>query len=781
MDKPWQEKGDETMKKLVYIFLFLSIKIHASTFAHDVVIFGAGGSGVSAAIQTAKVAPDLSIALVEETDWIGGQLTAASVSTMDGGDKLSGVNSHRYMSSSIYADFIERIKSYYANFRIDGKIVNKTIRTCYWNSNSPCFEPKVGQLILEQMLQEVSASVSVYKRRRIESAQTINANTRRKLTSVTVQNTQLDVQEVFNAAVFIDATEYGDLIRVATDDYRAGARHHKPLSQCVQDATYVAVVKKYTDRDPMPDELNFNSAYFANIDIESKLGYTPNDHLQFQAFVLKEGGLDDHIIENDKLSKALTWRYHNAYRGMPDSSNATYQGANDYNAKAAKKYPGIYEKITKTAINLANDYPYSIDSLLNRQARKINNCAAKLKTLKFLYYMQSAEELGQSSWAIANDQGFDTAYNIEENSCDNIAPEFKEIEKHFSAIPYIRESVRLNGEYTLTGKDIWRGPQSDAKKRKNFSTVIALGDYAVDLHGCNTDEHLDFGDSESDNPGWNNYIANTLFQIPYESLIAKNYDGLLAAEKNISQSRLANGATRLQPSTMNIGQAAGAIAALAIEQAIELRDVDPVNVQKVLINGVSPIISANQKSPLSVYKMTDVPMNHWAWNSVQHVSINRILVGNGVEFLLNQYISREQVSVGIIKAADHKLVSPSSPSFVDVPVTSPFYKFIETMKAANITAGCASNKFCPKSYISREHMAIFIVKAFDIDLIPTGGFFSDVPANVIAPYINTLKYMGIVSGCGPTTFCPKDKLTRGSAAAMLNNARMVLGYKNREF
>jgi hypothetical protein len=47
---------------------------------------------------------------------------------------------------------------------------------------------------------------------------------------------------------------------------------------------------------------------------------------------------------------------------------------------------------------------------------------------------------------------------------------------------------------------------------------------------------------------------------------------------------MANGATRLQPHTMLMGQAAGAIAALAVQNKVRPRAVDPVAVQKVLLD-----------------------------------------------------------------------------------------------------------------------------------------------------------------------------------------------------
>ena len=53
------------------------------------------------------------------------------------------------------------------------------------------------------------------------------------------------------------------------------------------------------------------------------------------------------------------------------------------------------------------------------------------------------------------------------------------------------------------------------------------------------------------------------FQVPFEVFVPEKINGLVFAEKNISQSRIVNGATRLQPITILTGQAAGAIAALA--------------------------------------------------------------------------------------------------------------------------------------------------------------------------------------------------------------------------
>ncbi len=140
--------------------------------------------------------------------------------------------------------------------------------------------------------------------------------------------------------------------------------------------------------------------------------------------------------------------------------------------------------ITKTGINWANDYLYNSSALLNRQTRKKVNCEAKLKTLHFLYYVQN--ELQQTDWSIANDEGFDTIYN-NNNLCDNIPQEFKEIEKHMPPLPYIRESIRIIPIKTLTAKEIYR-EKTPYRSKTFFNSAIAMGDYAIDLHGCKNNE-----------------------------------------------------------------------------------------------------------------------------------------------------------------------------------------------------------------------------------------------------------------------------------------------------
>ena len=106
------------------------------------------------------------------------------------------------------------------------------------------------------------------------------------------------------------------------------------------------------------------------------------------------------------------------------------------------------------------------------------------------------------------------------------------------------------------------------------------------------------------------------FQVPFEVFIPEKLDGFVPAEKNISQSRLANGATRLQPITMLTGQAAGAIAALAAKQGVPPRALDPLRVQSALLDAGCTLIQR---------WYADVPWGTPVWRATQLLSLHRVM------------------------------------------------------------------------------------------------------------------------------------------------------------
>ena len=105
-------------------------------------------------------------------------------------------------------------------------------------------------------------------------------------------------------------------------------------------------------------------------------------------------------------------------------------------------------------------------------------------------------------------------------------------------------------------------------------------------------------------------------------------------------------------------------------------------------------------------------------------------------------------------------------SFSDVPRTSGFYPFVETLLHAGVTAGCASGLYCPGASTTREEMAAFVLlgrhgAGYAPDPCTPPNLFADVPeTSVFCDVIEELSRRGVVAGCGGGNYCPTAAVTR---------------------
>ena len=91
-----------------------------------------------------------------------------------------------------------------------------------------------------------------------------------------------------------------------------------------------------------------------------------------------------------------------------------------------------------------------------------------------------------------------------------------------------------------------------------YRTGIAVGDYPVDHH------HASHPDAKN-LPELHFYPVPS-YNVPMGCLLPQNIDNFIVAEKSISVTNIVNGTTRLQPVVLQIGQAAGVIAALSVQE-----------------------------------------------------------------------------------------------------------------------------------------------------------------------------------------------------------------------
>jgi hypothetical protein len=170
--------------------------------------------------------------------------------------------------------------------------------------------------------------------------------------------------------------------------------------------------------------------------------------------------------------------------------------------------------------------------------------------------------------------------------------------------PYYRESRRLQGLTTVREQDILPVPEGRVAAlpvAENGSvTAIAFGNYANDHHYPGTDFPL-----KSKSVRWGGRWTGTPFTVPYSCLIPATVDGLLVCEKNISVSHIANGATRLQPIVLGIGQAAGMSAALCVERGCQPRELPVTILQEALLQ--------DPTAPAAIVPLFNLPAYHPDW------------------------------------------------------------------------------------------------------------------------------------------------------------------------
>ncbi len=229
--------------------------------------------------------------------------------------------------------------------------------------------------------------------------------------------------------------------------------------------------------------------------------------------------------------------------------------------------------------------------------------------------------------------------------------------------PYYREGRRLIGMTTVTEQDLLpvAGGFRAALPRDGSGQVsaIAIGNYPNDHHYPEREIQL-----APKARRWGGRWTGTPFTIPFGALIPETVDGFLACEKNISVSHMANGATRLQPTVLGIGQAAGMAAALCIERHCQPRDLPMRVLQEALLG--------DRQAPSALIPLFNLPPDHPDWQTIQQHYLNHP----------DDYPLRAEHPVPEPASV---LIPPITPSPHHPITPSPFFQHQDSLLQANAT------------------------------------------------------------------------------------------------
>jgi hypothetical protein len=132
----------------------------------------------------------------------------------------------------------------------------------------------------------------------------------------------------------------------------------------------------------------------------------------------------------------------------------------------------------------------------------------------------------------------------------------------------------------------------------------------------------------------------------------------------------------------------------------------------------------------------------------------------------NNRVTRQQMASFLVRALG--LPSTTTDYFAD-DNSSIHENDINALFEAGVTGGCAPNRFCPTATVTREQMASFLVRGYDVPPSST-DYFTDDNSSIHENDIQALRASGVTSGCTATTYCPKAAVTRGQMAAFLHRA-----------
>lgn len=134
-----------------------------------------------------------------------------------------------------------------------------------------------------------------------------------------------------------------------------------------------------------------------------------------------------------------------------------------------------------------------------------------------------------------------------------------------------------------------------------------------------------------------------------------------------------------------------------------------------------------------------------------------------IQYCPQDHVTRGQMAAFLQRALD--LDDGKGDTYSD-DNSSIFEGAIQAMAEAGIAEPCATGKYCPNDPMTREMMAVFLVRALDLPSSSADRFDDDNSSRFEAE-IQALALSGITVGCQDTKYCPFNPVSREQMASFL--------------
>lgn len=495
----------------------LSADLRCQEMFADVVIIGGGLGGVAAALSAMR--GGARAILVEEHDWLGGQLTCQAVPP----DEYPWIES--VVTSQTYAELRRGIRDYYREHLplTQEARTQVLLNPGRGNVSTLCHEPWVAARVLAQMLAPwVSAHMlQVLLRHRLEQVDTRGD----RIVSASVRAIEHDRVVVLNAPMFIDATELGDVLPLAGVEHVMGAESRAQTGE----------LHALDQSDPYDQQALtwcFAADYLPHEDhtIDRPKDYERLRTLQLACWPGPQFSwtLSDFVTHQPRVRPL--------FAGSTDAD-----GVYDlWHARRIASRRNFVDGHLASDITLGNwpqmDYWERPVVGVSTAEHALALQEARQLSLAFFYWMQTEAPRHDGGYGY---RGLRLRGDVLGTS-DGLAKQ-----------AYFREGRRIRAEFTILEQHIGVQARPLDHGAERFFDSVGVGAYRIDLHpstrGRNTVD-----------------IDAYPFQIPLGALLPVRMDNLLPACKNLGTTRITNGAYREHSTEWSIGEASGALAAFSL-------------------------------------------------------------------------------------------------------------------------------------------------------------------------------------------------------------------------
>jgi len=625
----------------VFLLAVGSRRVDAEQTQVDLLVVGGTESGWAAAIQAARMGVE-SIAVVHDGRWLGGQYTEQALACVDenkGVGKVGwGVDWHpmkrSFHRSGLFKELMDDIEAH---------------NTAKYGSPMPgkpyhgpsTFRPVEAERSFRRLIQPYvdSGQIELYWNYYPVAADTTagDAGKKPRLRALRFRSLAGAPDLHVRAGLTIDASDWGEAIQVAGAAFECGpdprCRYGEALApedlsafppNEMNPITWAMIVVQSDGETPIPRPEHYDVRNYVRV-----------SRLSLEAL----GGLNwDRPV---RLGSIRAWPPGGKVDASPRQLSV-------YNVR--RVVDGYTSKQGRTIILLnymnGQDYPLErlpqrvVDALeadepgasqknivtMTRRQRQIVFDDAKQHALGVLYHLQN----------FVHRRSEDTTHSFRHF---HLSDEFGTPDK-LPPKPYIRESLRLKAMYMMRLQD-GRNTNGPTKKdaREQYARIVyhdgvLAWQFHYDFHRTGRTYLKDVGRTgpwiDYHKPGRDTSVVSDRATLPLRSLIPVEMDGLLGAQKNVGYSSLVSAAIRLHDQCVHIGQAAGAAAAVALNEKIEPREI-PFNrtrlerVRDALCGGTDGAL------PMLLWPFRDL-----ATGDACYVAVNRLAARGAIPLRRNE-------------------------------------------------------------------------------------------------------------------------------------------------